>query len=50
MAWMRYTTDSVEVMLNASSDALRTLPATATPDEVAAAFDEVVASETATED
>jgi hypothetical protein len=47
---MRYTTDSIDFMMNASSDALRTLPATATPDEVAAVFDDVVASETATED
>jgi hypothetical protein len=45
MAWIRYTADKIEVMLNASHDAMRTLPATATPDDVAAAFEEVAATE-----
>jgi hypothetical protein len=50
MAWVRYTAESIEFMLDASNDALRTLPANATPDQVADVLEEVVASETETED
>jgi hypothetical protein len=47
MAWIRYTAANIEFMLNASHDAAaRALPATATPDEVAAVFEEVAATET----